>query len=261
MDPVTARPSRGPGSGNRCGHDPARPRLELVDAKPHRHQFIADTQRRIRQLYSRGDVIPELGGRRSERREAVVLVLLVLVHHVDLRSLRVIVQRGETFEGLARKAVARRGAMTLSRVRRAISDLERFGLLLPAKQPREDYEGPDGQIRYKGLPARRKMTPRLWRELGRGLALERERKRAAQRWRETQAERAQVHAEHVRRQIRGVARRAAAAQRRPPGADAGDRQLLVRLQGEQLARGVRGDEARAAAAAEYRRRTGRPPPE
>ncbi len=155
-------------SGNRCEHAPAAPRFAVTlpeDANPARPALIAKAiakacsyyrtprdgrwdalsqgeryhrlERRIRAAGGPGTVAGRVLARRlarwrqqrSERREAVVAVLALLLHYTDIATLTVAVPRGGDWLGLSAPWIAGHTGLSASRVKRALATLARSGWL------------------------------------------------------------------------------------------------------------------------------------
>lgn len=205
-------------SGNRCGHNPRAPRLRPLGRPP--LDFLERTADRLAGYYQNPRVLPDVGGRRSERREALVLVASALVAHVDLCSLRVIDRepRAGDVEGLLRVKIRRRTGLSLWRIDRALADLHRSALLIHDGQPREQLDAE----RWRAHAARRRWSPRLWHALGMSAGLEDERRRAAARRRKRRERDQAAAGAGVRRALRPAARRFVAAGFPPVEVAAGD---------------------------------------
>jgi DNA-binding transcriptional ArsR family regulator len=121
---------------------------------------------------------------RSERRCAVLAVLLCLIHDMDVVTLKVGKPTPDGFVyHLTMKRIADRTGLTLRRVYRAMSDLSRAGLVTVTRQFRK---AEDGAI--TNLPAVRTVSRLFFDVLGLGEAYDRERRRAHQRRQEAHAE-------------------------------------------------------------------------
>jgi DNA-binding Lrp family transcriptional regulator len=158
------------GPGNRCGHVPSAPRFDLVtlpeDANPARPELIGKAIAKLQEYYgapreerwdplSQGErhhrlerAIAAAGGpdteagrplaarlarwrqQRSERREAVVAVLTLLLAYTDIETLNVAVPCGGSWLGLSVPWIAERTGLSRSRVKRALATLTRAGLLV-----------------------------------------------------------------------------------------------------------------------------------
>lgn len=156
-------------SGNRCGHVPSAPRFDLVHlpegANPARPALIHKAIAKLRDYYqapreARWDVLSQserhgrltqrlaaAGGpqtstgqrlltrlarwrqQRSERREAVVAALMLLLPYTDIATLTVAVPRGNAWLGLSTPWIATHSGLSPSRVKRALATLSRAQLL------------------------------------------------------------------------------------------------------------------------------------
>lgn len=163
--------------GNRCGHTPATPcfhRLHLpTDANPARPVILTKAVAKLLQYYqhpregcwdrlSQGErhyrlerQITAVGGlqtaagqhlqarlirwrqQRSERREAVVLVLTLMVYYTDISSLKVAIPRGPDWLGLSAPWIAAHCGLSLSRTKRALSTLARSSLVVNTGRGRQ----------------------------------------------------------------------------------------------------------------------------
>lgn len=163
--------------GNRCGHSPSAPRFELVtlpaDANHARPALIGKAQAQLQRYYrspheGRWDVLSQgerrqrlerqlqaVGGaetdagrqllqrlarwrqQRSERREALVAVLLLLLAYTDIATLTVAVPRGPDWLGLSAPWIAQHTGLSLSRVKRALATLARTALLINTGRGRQ----------------------------------------------------------------------------------------------------------------------------
>ena len=155
--------------GNRCGHVPRAPRFHLFnlpkDANPARPALIQQAMAQLRAYYdsprearwdrlSQGERhaglerrIEAAGGphteegralirrltrwrqQRSERREAVTVVLMLLLAYTDIATLTVAIPRSGDWLGLSIPWIAERTGLSRSRVKRALATLTRAGLL------------------------------------------------------------------------------------------------------------------------------------
>lgn len=176
--------------GNRCGH--------LVD-QPRRFQepsFLAGTSPpaiiakvidRIHDYYARPEILPTLNAvngaerqQRSERREACVLLFSAIFRFTDLVTLRCgRPSSDDGFEGKTLKELAPLADMSLRRAERACHDLVAAGLL---KVHRIAHDGKEAG--WTGLAAIRSIPALVFDALGIGLAVKRERDKAAKRRRE-----------------------------------------------------------------------------
>ncbi len=156
-------------TGNRCGHCPSAPRFNLLklpeDANHARPALIGQAVAQLKAYYdaprearwdelSQGErhrrlerAIAAAGGpdteegrplaarlarwrqQRSERREAVTTVLMLLLAYTDIDTLTVAVPSGGGWLGLSIAWIAERTGLSPSRVKRALATLNRAGLL------------------------------------------------------------------------------------------------------------------------------------
>ena len=174
--------------GNSCGHDPQRPRLTLT--KPPKTgkggiPFVLSHLMALLKSYydNPRQIIPSLDlangsnrQQRSERREACILMLTVLLKYTDLASLRVGIPTEDGFLSLTVDYLTKQTGMPLRRAERALADLKAAGLVTIA-QPRKRL--PDGS--WKGLAAVKAISRHLFAAFGLGSMLKRERNKASKR--------------------------------------------------------------------------------
>lgn len=172
--------------GNRCGHDPEKPRW-FVPPKSHaaRPGVLRKLIERVRDYYSSpSTTLPALNAvnesdrqQRSERREACVDLLACLLHYTDLVTLRVGVPQADgSFQGLTMEFLAETSGLGLRRAERAIHDLAAAGIVSihPIAQRIEDCA-------YKGFAAIRAVSRSLFDAFGLGKWLRHERDKAVKR--------------------------------------------------------------------------------
>lgn len=108
---------------------------------------------------------------RSERREAIFIVLCVMLSALDMKTMRVgTPQQDGSFRGMTMETIAQRGGISLSRAERAMADLTRIGYVKVFQRHEKVKE------LYKGLPAVRTISIRLFGSLGLDEMLEATRK-------------------------------------------------------------------------------------
>ncbi|MEV1665962.1 hypothetical protein ABZQ91_12415 [Pseudomonas aeruginosa] len=184
--PHTHRVNRG---GNYCGHSPEHPRLELLKdvVSPGKALpgILTELKERVKRYYGKPAVLPSLrnatpslGGRqqRSERREACLLMLAVIVSYTDLVSLRCGVPTKQGFMSLTLDYLVEYTGLHMRRAERAMADLKRANLIT-CSQPRKLNE--DGT--YRGLASVKAVNKMLFTAFGLGKRLERETERAKDR--------------------------------------------------------------------------------
>ena len=202
--PTAPTPLAAAVGGNRCGHRPDAPRFAVSlpeDANPARPAPIAKAIARVQAYYrqpregrwdelSQGERhrrlerrLPAAGGadteagralvrrlarwrqQRSERREAVVAVLMLLLAYTDIDTLTVAIPRGADWLGLSAPWIAARTGLSPSRVKRALATLARSGLLANTGQGRRFDRRRRAWIGIGWGPVRR-FSFRLVRALG-----------------------------------------------------------------------------------------------
>lgn len=127
--------------GNFCGHDPRNPRFTLTrpakTGKGGIPRVLTLCTERLQAYYDNPrKLIPSLDlangserQQRSERWEACILLLTVLLKYTDLASLRVGIPTTDGFLSLTVDYIAKQTGMTLKRVERALADLKTSGLV------------------------------------------------------------------------------------------------------------------------------------
>lgn len=128
--------------------------------------------------------IPSLNGvngsprkQRSERREACLRVLGLLIAYTDLKTLRIGIPRHHgVISGLTIDWVAKRVGLGQRRVERALSDLIKSGLIDSRQRSHRTAKGS-----YCGVASIRSLSPHLFTLLGLGKWLGYEQKRAHKR--------------------------------------------------------------------------------
>lgn len=187
------------GVGNRCGHNPAKPRwFDPPQKHADRPHVLRKLIERIRDYYaSPQKTLPGLNAvnesdrqQRSERREACICLLGCLLHYTDLVTLRVgIPQADGSFQGLTMEFLAKTSGLGLRRAERAIHDLAAAGIISihPIAKRLEDCA-------YKGFAAIRAVSRSLFDAFGLGKWLRHEREKAVKR-REKKARKVSPHIE------------------------------------------------------------------
>lgn len=102
------------------------------------------------------------GWKRSERLEAIHLVVVYLLVRMDLKSQRVgVCESRDRCWGVSEKTIVRATGLSRWRVNRALGDLVWAGYI-SSHQPREEW-APD---HWRGWAAVRKFLPRFWDRIG-----------------------------------------------------------------------------------------------
>jgi len=124
--------------GNRCGHDPRRPRIEPDQSGqvggPEGQSFTAELAARWFHQPQKSPVFRGPGRQtRSEGREACLAVLGVILKHLDSHNCRVgLSTDGDGFIGLGHKTIAQESGLEMRRCERAIALLKAAGLIASA---------------------------------------------------------------------------------------------------------------------------------
>ena len=181
-----------------CDHDPAAPRLQLrIVVAGNIPKLLQDAIKVLAKLYSHPHLFPEISGRadapaavgrirrrRTERLEAIVLVLTALLRRCDVRTFRVGDQRDDGLcSGVPIAKLCEATGLTARRVSRALAELEAAGYIRSV-QPVEALQehaagcskrgrcacppllGEDGKQRHRGFASVRVLTPLAFRRLG-----------------------------------------------------------------------------------------------
>lgn len=170
--------------GNRCGHQPQQPRgfVPPAEHRP-RPSLLTKLSARLGDYYQApSHLLPSLNlangsdrQQRSERRESCLIVLNVLIHYLDLASLRVgIPQAGDRISGLTVEFLATRAGLHKRRVERAMADLVKARLITIQPLAQRHTDGS-----YSGKGAIRAVTKTLFAVFGLEHWLKYERDRAA----------------------------------------------------------------------------------
>ena len=105
--------------------------------------------------------------KRSERREALGILLSCLVHRVDLATLRVgIPMKGGQFRAYTDQELARMTGLGIRRLERAMQDLVEIGFIRIQKRCQKREDGP-----YRGVAAIRTISLRFFELMGLGKRL------------------------------------------------------------------------------------------
>jgi DNA-binding Lrp family transcriptional regulator len=246
--------------GNRCGHVPGAPRFDRInlpeDANHARPVLIGQANAKLQAYYaasregrwdplSQGErhyrlerAIEAAGGpetdegrtlvarlarwrqQRSERREAVTAVLMLLLAYTDIDTLNVAIPAGGGWLGLSIAWIAERTGLSASRVKRALVTLNRAGLLTSTGAGRR-YDARRRRWVGAGWGPVRRLSFDLIRRIGLEVAWNGERRRRRK--------------DRVQR-----ARAAAPVAPPPPAGTPAERQDRVRALRQRLAPGVGG---------------------
>lgn len=170
--------------GNYCGHLPDSPRLHFTDTTEKRRPgILIELQDRIDRFFADPNVLPSLrnasGSKRqmrSERREACIVLMKVIVEHMDLVSLRCGIPTRQGFMSLTLPHLVKFTGLEQRRAERALADLKKANLIT-VSQPRQLKE--DGT--WRGLAAVKAVNKLLFSVFGLHERLVHEIDRAAER--------------------------------------------------------------------------------
>jgi len=158
-------------TGNRCGHVLNVPRFfNQPDHHKRRPSVLEHAIEQLKNVYSRPKKFfrklstfhPHDRQKRSERREAIASVSQVLLHYLELSTLRVGFFADPTkFIPLDLKYIAKQAGLSISRAKRALADLAKAGYL---KLTRQFTKKDDGT--FKGTPSIREIAVQFFIDLG-----------------------------------------------------------------------------------------------
>lgn len=130
--------------GNRCGHNPKAPRLTPIlpikTGKGGLPRILSLAVEKTKIWYDRPDLCPKLQTRqnrqtRSERREAIIIILETLLKHMDLATLQIGFPGHQGFIDIDMQTIVRESGLNQRRCERAIAQLKHAGFI-KVKQPR-----------------------------------------------------------------------------------------------------------------------------
>lgn len=181
--------------GNFCGHNPAKPALDIAKPASHRAPLIIRRlMERIPDFYWSPDKLPSLNAAnrsrrnlRSERREGCLRILSAILKFTDVASLRVGIPTADGFAGLTIPLLANHAGVTLRRAERAIANLKTAGLLTVATIAEKQNDGT-----FLGVAAVKAVSKHLWGCFGLLDMLTHERDKASKRARKVQRKTANV---------------------------------------------------------------------
>jgi len=199
-------------SGNRCGHDPKNPLLSppnpIRKGEGGLPRILSLAAERAKEWFWNPKQCPELQSSpdrqtRSERREAVQVVLEYLLSRLDLSTLCVGVPTPSCgFVDVDMKSIVSGTGLGKRRCERAIAQLKTAGFMT-VDQPRHRNE--DGK--YIGLRAVRVITRKLFEWLNLGPMLDRERRRASRSMAAKASGLGKSLGDLVRRKVQGLSRK------------------------------------------------------
>jgi hypothetical protein len=162
------------GTGNRCGYDPAAPRLDLRQKTP-KHKFWNRAQKKVRPYHNQPSILPELAEVRGEGREGIGLVLQAMLGRSDSLTMRIGFPRksGDGWRGAERaRHLCKDTGLSVTRIDEAIEKLQVVGYVVRDGQPREQKLDAAGRPtgKWRGHGARRRVTKKLLNRLGLAVA-------------------------------------------------------------------------------------------
>lgn len=158
--------------GNRCGHDPHAPKFfEWQPSKKPRPKLLLDAAARVENFfYTPRDWMQRLyfsrkerskAHMRSERREAICLILGAILNYCDLRTLQIGVPNAKGgMQPIKWETIANKAGLSLRRAERALQDLIKIGYL-STKERRSKREG-----NIFSLSSIKKLSPAFFLDLG-----------------------------------------------------------------------------------------------
>ena len=156
--------------GNRCGHLPHQPRFYLrpehTKARPsvleHAIERLKDVYHRPKKFFKKlATFHPSDRQKRSERREAIASVSQVLLHYLELSTLRVGFYAGTKFIHLDLEYIAKKAGLNFIRTKRAMADLVKAGYIQVSRQFDKKEDGT-----FKGKPSIREISVQFFVDLG-----------------------------------------------------------------------------------------------
>jgi len=173
--------------GNRCGHNPADPTLEITRPIPvgpgGYPRILAVAAERIEGFYSEPESLPSLAlspnssQKRSERREALIRLLKAIFKFLDLVTLTVAVRdTDKALHNITIATLADHADLDLRRAERALRDLASAGFIFIIEQRISVPEGG-----FRSVAGIKRISPALFSALGLPVALKLERTKAQKR--------------------------------------------------------------------------------
>lgn len=157
-------------SGNRCGHMPDAPRFFSPPNHHKRRPTVLDraidmwevVYRKAKKFFKKLATTHDDGRQvRSERREAIAAVSQVLLHYLELSSLRIGFYAGNKFIHLDIEYIAKKAGLSFSRAKRAITALAKAGYIKISRQYKKKEDGT-----FDGEPSIREIAVQFFIDLG-----------------------------------------------------------------------------------------------
>lgn len=173
--------------GNYCGHDKHEPKFTL--AKPLKKgkgglpRILTLALERFHAYYANPSLFPSLNHangshrqQRSERREAIVVLMAVLLKYTDVASLRVGIPGNNGFSNLSLDWLAKQTGLSHDRAKRAWADLRSSAIISSTQYREKDSDG-----NWIGHNSVKCFSKSFFSALGLGRMLAFERKKASKR--------------------------------------------------------------------------------
>lgn len=185
---------------SRCNHQREHPVL-TVPVKHRRLSIISKVCDKITDFYNTPTVLPTLntmrarklkqltGNMKSQRREAVIQVLIGLLTYTDLATMRVGFGVADGFKALGVRFFVNLTGLSQSRYERALADINAAGLIVTHRRCKRDDNG-----NYVGLNAVRCVSKELFEVFGLGKWLAKQRKKCSNKLYEQALERSIANA-------------------------------------------------------------------
>lgn len=164
-----------PHKRKRCEHNPLDPRfLEFQAHHKPKSRFFQMALFRLKRSYWKPYEFlvhllllnPSYRQKNSQRREAICLVLQLLVYYTDAESMEVkIPRKGRAgWMGLSMEKIAKMSGLTIGRVKNAFSDLKQAGYLVVGKRINVSKYKEEGV--FRSVNSYKKLTNLFWSHLG-----------------------------------------------------------------------------------------------
>ena len=148
--------------GNKCAHNPLEPRFYQRPANHKPAPYLLQTAcSALEEYYFKPHkFLKDLRKIKSQRREACVALLQVIINHLDLSCLNIGMDNPQGFRSLTIKSLASKAGLKLKRTKRALKDLHVAGYIRTERRYKEK------KGKYVGLAALREVSLKLFYHLG-----------------------------------------------------------------------------------------------
>lgn len=158
-----------------CAHNPLAPRyFEPPPEHKRKSNFYTRALFRLKRFYYQPYEFlvhllllnPSYRKKRSQRREAISLVLQILVYYTDTESMEIkIPRKGRAgYVGISLVSIARMSGLSLGRVKNAIADLKQAQYLIVGKRINVSKFKEEGK--FRSVNSFKKLTGLFWEHLG-----------------------------------------------------------------------------------------------